>query len=391
MRKLWLIFSQATTIALAVLLIVSTLRPDLLPLRDNGGGVVTIRESGGKPTNVEAMRAASSYSVAARKAMPSVVNIFTSKEMKVPRHPFMDDPLFRRFFGDQLENEPQRASSLGSGVIVGSEGYVLTNHHVIEAADEIEVALNDGRQVKARQVGADPESDLAVLKVDLKNLPAVTFGRPEQVNVGDVVLAIGNPFGVGQTVTMGIVSGLGRSHLGINTFENFIQTDAAINPGNSGGALVDTQGNLIGVNTLIFSRTGGSMGIGFAIPVSLARQVMEQIIQTGSVTRGWIGVEVQDMTPELAESFKLTNIRGVLIAGVVRPGPADKAGVKPGDILLEVDGKSVPDSSAMLNVVAAIEPAKTATLKLMRNGNEFTVKLTVGKRPKPKPRQEEDQ
>jgi len=325
--------------------------------------------------------------------MPSVVNIFTSKEVKTPRHPFMDDPLFRRFFGDQLDNEPQRTSSLGSGVIVGSDGYILTNHHVVEAADEIEVALNDGRQVKARQVGADPESDLAVLKVDLKNLPAVTFGRPEQVNVGDVVLAIGNPFGVGQTVTMGIVSGLGRSHLGINTFENFIQTDAAINPGNSGGALVDTQGNLIGVNTLIvsFSRTGGSMGIGFAIPVSLARQVMEQIIQTGSVTRGWIGVEVQDMTPELAESFKLKNIKGVLIAGVVRPGPADKAGVKPGDILLEVDGKPVPDSSAMLNVVAAIEPAKTATLKLVRNGNEFTVKLTVGKRPKPKPRQEEEQ
>jgi serine protease DegQ len=391
MRKLWLIFSQATTVALAVLLIVSTLRPDLLPPRDNGGGIVTIRESGGKPANVEPARAASSYSVAARKAMPSVVNIFTSKEMKVPRHPFMDDPLFRRFFGDQLENEPQRASSLGSGVIVGSEGYVLTNHHVIEAADDIEVALNDGRQVKARQVGADPESDLAVLKVDLKNLPAITFARPEQVNVGDVVLAIGNPFGVGQTVTMGIVSGLGRSHLNINTFENFIQTDAAINPGNSGGALVDTQGNLIGINTLIFSRTGGSMGIGFAIPVSLARQVMEQIIQTGSVTRGWIGVEVQDVTPELAESFKLTNIKGVLIAGVVRPGPADKAGVKPGDILVEVDGKPVPDSSAMLNVVAAIEPAKTATLKLVRNGKEFTVKLTVGKRPKPKPRQEEEQ
>jgi len=391
MRKLWLIFSQATTVALAVLLIVSTLRPDLLPSRDNGGGIVTIRESGGKPATVETARAASSYSVAARKAMPSVVNIFTSKEMKVPRHPFMDDPLFRRFFGDQLENEPQRASSLGSGVIVGSEGYVLTNHHVIEAADDIEVALNDGRQVKARQVGADPESDLAVLKVDLKNLPAITFARPEQVNVGDVVLAIGNPFGVGQTVTMGIVSGLGRSHLNINTFENFIQTDAAINPGNSGGALVDTQGNLIGINTLIFSRTGGSMGIGFAIPVSLARQVMEQIIQTGSVTRGWIGVEVQDVTPELAESFKLKNIKGVLIAGVVRPGPADKAGVKPGDILLEVDGKPVPDSSAMLNVVAAIEPAKMATLKLVRNGNEFTVKLTVGKRPKPKPRQEEEQ
>jgi serine protease DegQ len=390
MRKLWLIFSQATTIALAALLIVSTLRPDLLPPRDNGG--LATGESGAKPASVEPMRGASSYSLAARKAMPSVVNIFTSKEIKTPRHPFMDDPLFRRFFGDQLDNEPQRTSSLGSGVIVGSDGYILTNHHVVEAADEIEVALNDGRQVKARQVGADPESDLAVLKADLKNLPAVTFGRPEQVSVGDVVLAIGNPFGVGQTVTMGIVSGLGRSHLGINTFENFIQTDAAINPGNSGGALVDTQGNLIGVNTLIVSsRTGGSMGIGFAIPVSLARQVMEQIIQTGSVTRGWIGVEVQDMTPELAESFKLKNIKGVLIAGVVRPGPADKAGVKPGDILLEVDGKPVPDSSAMLNVVAAIEPAKTATLKLVRNGNEFTVKLTVGKRPKPKPRQEEEQ
>ena len=390
MRKLWLIFSQATTIALAVLLIVSTLRPDLLPTRENGGAIVTIRETGGKPAVVEPTRATGSYSSAARKAMPSVVNIFTSKEMKVPRHPFMDDPLFRRFFGDQSDGEPQRASSLGSGVIVGADGFILTNHHVIEAADDIEVTLNDGRQVKARQVGADPESDLAVLKVDLKNLPSVTFARPEQVNVGDVVLAIGNPFGVGQTVTMGIVSALGRSHLGINTFENFIQTDAAINPGNSGGALVDIQGNLIGVNTVIYSRNGVSMGIGFAIPVSLARQVMEQIIQTGSVTRGWIGVEVQDITSELAESFKLSNTKGVLIAGVVRAGPADKAGVKPGDILLEVDGKPVPDSSAMLNVVAAAEPAKTATLKLLRNGNELTMKLTVGKRPKPKPRQEDE-
>jgi serine protease DegQ len=324
-------------------------------------------------------------------AMPSVVNIFTSKEVKLPHHPFMNDPLFRRFFGDQLDGETQRTSSLGSGVIVGAEGYILTNHHVIEAADEIEIALNDGRQAKAVIVGNDPESDLAVLKVELKNLPAVTFGRVDQVNVGDVVLAIGNPFGVGQTVTLGIVSALGRSHLGINTFENFIQTDAAINPGNSGGALVDANGNLIGVNTAIYSRSGGSMGIGFAIPVSLARQVMEEIIATGSVTRGWIGVEVQDITPDLAESFKLNNSKGVLIAGVVKAGPADRAGVKPGDILVEVEGKPVPDSSAMLNLVAAAQPGKVATLKVMRNGTSMAVKLTVGKRPKPRPRPEEEE
>jgi serine protease DegQ len=383
MRKLWLIFAQATTVTLAVLLVVSTLRPDLLPSRSaaNGGGVVTITESSTPRGSPQPTALTGSYSVAARKAMPSVVNIFTSKEVKVPRHPFMDDPLFRRFFGDQLDDETQRTSSLGSGVIVGAEGYILTNHHVIEAADEIEVALNDGRQAKAKVVGTDPESDLAVLKIELQNLPAVTFGRAEGVNVGDVALAIGNPFGVGQTVTMGIVSALGRTHLGINTFENFIQTDAAINPGNSGGALVDSSGNLIGINTAIYSRSGGSMGIGFAIPVSIARQVMEQIIQTGSVTRGWIGVEVQDITPELAESFKLGQTRGVLIANVVPNGPAKDAGVKPGDVLLEVQGKPVPDSSAMLNTVAETRPGEVATLTLLRNGEKVTVKITVGKRP----------
>jgi serine protease DegQ len=390
MRKLWLIFAQAVTVALALLLVVSTLRPDLLRLGGRGAGVVAITESprAQTPTATAAPLGALSYSPAVRRAMPSVVNIFTSKETKLRRHPFMDDPLFRRFFGDQFESEPQRTNSLGSGVIVGPDGYILTNHHVIEQADDIKVALNDGREAKAVVVGTDPESDLAVLKIELKNLPAVTLGRLEQVNVGDVVLAIGNPFGVGQTVTMGIVSALGRTHLGINTFENFIQTDAAINPGNSGGALVDSQGHLIGINTLIFSRTGGSMGIGFAIPVSLARQVMEQIIQTGSVTRGWIGVEVQDVTAELAESFKLPSTNGVLIAGVVRGGPAERAGVKPGDILLEVDGKPVPDSSTMLNVVAGAEPGKPAMLKLVRNGADLMVKLTVGKRPKPRPRSE---
>jgi len=393
MRKLWLLFAQVVTVALALLLVVQTMRPDLLPSKYRPGAI-TVRESEPatlvRPGEIGA-KPAFSYSIAAKRAMPSVVNIFTSKEVKLPRHPFMDDPLFRRFFGDQYDAETQRSSSLGSGVIVGTEGYILTNHHVVEAADEIEVAFNDGRQARARAVGTDPETDLAVLKVDLKSLPAITFGRLEQVNVGDVVLAIGNPFGVGQTVTMGIVSATGRSHLGINTFENFIQTDAAINPGNSGGALIDSGGNLVGINTAIYSRNGTSMGIGFAIPVSIARQVMDQIIATGSVTRGWIGVEVQDITAELAESFKLSNTHGVLIAGIVRGGPADRAGVKPGDILIEVDGKPILDSSAMLNLVAAALPGKAATLKIMRNGAPVTVKLTVGKRPKPRPRTEEEE
>ena len=258
--------------------------------------------------------------------MPAVVNIFTAKEVKATRQPFLNDPLFQRFFGRELnqQQEQRRASSLGSGVIVSSEGYVLTNHHVIESADEIEVLLSDGRRASAKVVGSDPETDLAVVKVDLKGLPSIVFGHPESARVGDVVLAIGNPFGVGQTVTMGIVSALGRSHLGINTFENFIQTDAAINPGNSGGALVDAQGNLLGVNTAIYSRSGGSLGIGFAIPANMAKSIMEQIIATGGVTRGSIGVEIQEITPELADSFKLPRNQGAIIAGVMKGGPADK-------------------------------------------------------------------
>jgi serine protease DegQ len=334
MRKLWLTFSQAVTISLAVLFVLATLRPDLVTLGNGRGGVVTIREAvdvAAEGNSVVSMRAA------ADKAMPAVVNIFTAKEVRVSRHPFMDDPLFRRFFGDQFEGGTRQSSSLGSGVIVGAEGYILTNHHVIEAADEIEVALADGRKAPARVVGTDPETDLAVLKADLRNLPSITFGNADSLSVGDVVLAIGNPFGVGQTVTMGIVSAKGRSHLGISTFENFIQTDAAINPGNSGGALVDASGNLVGINSAIYSRTGGSLGIGFAIPANLARQVMEQIVRSGSVTRGWIGVEVQDLTLELAESFRLKNTNGTLIAGVQRGGPAEKAGIRPGDILVAVE------------------------------------------------------
>jgi Do/DeqQ family serine protease len=316
------------------------------------------------------------------------VNIFSSKEVRTPRHPLLNDPIFRRFFGDQLPDEAQRASSLGSGVIVSSTGYVLTNHHVVEAADEIEVALPDGKKLLAKVVGNDPETDLAVLRVNAENLPAITFGSSDALRVGDVVLAIGNPFGVGQTVTAGIVSALGRTGLGINTFENFIQTDAAINPGNSGGALVDAGGNLVGINTAIFSRSGGSMGIGFAIPVSTAKMVLEQIVKNGAVTRGWIGVEVQEITPAAAESFKLGGTRGALIAGVLRGGPADKAGVKPGDVLFEIQGKPVPDPATMLNLVAALAPGDTARMKLKRKGGDVDASITIGRRPKPPQRPE---
>ncbi len=387
MRKFWLIFSQWVTISLAVLFVVATLRPNLVSLGFRSGGTITVREAA---HDDRAPGQLMSLGPAAKKAMPSVVNIFTSKEVKVPRHPFMDDPIFRRFFGDQLESDSQPSSSLGSGVIVGAEGYILTNHHVVEAADEIELALTDGRKAPAKVVGTDPETDLAVLKVELTGLPAVTFGNPEKLAVGDVVLAIGNPFGVGQTVTMGIVSALGRSHLGISTFENFIQTDAAINPGNSGGALVDGTGNLVGINSAIYSRSGGSLGIGFAIQADLARQVMDQIVRTGSVTRGWIGVEVQDLSAELAESFKLTDSRGTLIAGVLRGGPADRAGIKPGDILMAIESQPVVDSTSMLNLIAALEPGKSASLKIRRNRTEMSVQVKVGKRPRPNRRGEAD-
>ena len=381
MHKFWLVFAQTATICLAVLFVVSTLRPDLLTWNLRGN-VVTVKE----PQPETPVRAAASFRDAARQAMPAVVNIFTSQEVKRPRHPFMDDPLFRYFFGDQNDPGPQRREALGSGVIVSEDGYILTNHHVIESVDQIEIALSDARKVRARVVGADPETDLAVLKIELEKLPSITFARPEQLRVGDIVLAIGNPFGVGQTVTLGIVSGLGRSHLGITTFENFIQTDAAINPGNSGGALVDASGNLVGINTAIYSQTGGSMGIGYAIPVSIARQVMEQIVEQGSVTRGWIGVGVQDITAELAQSFKLNAARGVLITQVERGSPADKAGMKPGDILLAVNGRPLADTTTMLNLIASLPPGQQVAIRLTRNQAETDLTVTIGRRPRPQQR-----
>jgi serine protease DegQ len=378
MRNVWLIFAQAATVAVGVLFVVTTLKPEWLGRSASGPQVVELRQA----TSSAALPGrATSYNDAVRKAVPAVVNIFTSKEIKSQRHPFLDDPLFRHFFGDRLEEEPQRAASLGSGVIVSPKGYILTNHHVVEAADEIEVALVDGKKFKARAVGSDPETDIAVLQLEGGPVPAITFGDADSLRVGDVVLAIGNPFGVGQTVTMGIVSALGRSQLGINTFENFIQTDAAINPGNSGGALVDTAGNLVGINTAIFSRSGGSLGIGFAIPASSAKQVMEQIIETGSVTRGWIGVEAQEITPEVADSYRLSSTNGVLIAGVLRGGPAEKAGLKPGDILVEIEGRSVKDPNSMLNLVAALVPGKPASIRFRRDNKDIEVQVAVGKRP----------
>ena len=384
MRRLWLVFAQSATATLAAVFVISLIKPDLLPLRNR---VVAITEAPAA-SNMTLTRLVGSpaigtgYSEAAKKAIPSVVNIFTSKEVRVPSHPVLNDPIFRRYFGDQLDGGSQQQRSLGSGVIVSQQGYILTNHHVVEDADEIQVALADGRTAKARIVGADPDTDLAVLKIDLHNLPAVTFGQSDQLRVGDVVLAIGDPFGVGQTVTMGIVSALGRSRLGINQFENFIQTDAAINPGNSGGALVDISGNLVGINSAIFSQTGGSQGIGFSIPVSLARNVMEQLIRSGAVTRGWIGVEVRDLTPELADSFRLEAKRGALIAGILRNSPADRAQVKPGDVLVGINGRPVSDSVAMLNLIAELAPGREATLDVVRERQQLALKVTVGKRPR---------
>jgi serine protease DegQ len=392
MRRLWLIFAQTVTVSLAVLFVVSTLKPEWLGKSPgSGASIVALQESAfaGREPGI----AATSYREAAKKALPAVVHIFTSQQVKAPRHPLLEDPIFRHFFGDRPEgdlpnspNSPQRNSGLGSGVIVSPTGYILTNYHVVEGADQIEVALNDGRNLKARVVGSDPESDLAVLLVkgekgEALKLPAITLGQMDNVGVGDVALAIGNPFGVGQTVTMGIVSALGRSHLGINTFENFIQTDAAINPGNSGGALIDSQGNLIGINTAIYSRSGGSLGIGFAIPVSTAKSVMEQIIQTGTVTRGWIGVEAQEITAELADSFGLPDTEGALIAGVLRGSPADTGGIKPGDILLAVNGKSVKDPQVMLDLIADQKPGDSVSFKLRREKALFDAKVKIGKRP----------
>jgi serine protease DegQ len=387
MRRTWLIFSQAVTVALALLFVVATLKPEW------------VKRVAPAPTQVTAPVAApvvqpvvttatanpvTSYAAAARRATPSVVSITASKAPS--RGVNSNDPWFQFFFGDRARQMPQESQvGLGSGVIVAPNGYLLTNNHVIEGADDIEVMLTDGRQAKARLVGTDPDSDLAVLKIELDRLPAIGIGGVEQVQVGDVVLAIGNPFGVGQTVTSGIISALGRNQLGINTFENFIQTDAAINPGNSGGALVDMAGNLLGINTAIYSRTGGSLGIGFAIPVNTAIQVMEGLIRDGQVVRGWIGVEPRDLTPEIAQTLNLPIKQGVLITGVLYSGPASAAGMRPGDVVVKIAGAPVANTSQLLNAVAALKPQATAVVSVLRGDATLDLDVTVAQRPKAKP------
>jgi serine protease DegQ len=376
MKRLWLLFSQSVTVLLAAYFVVGVMKPEWLNKRPTLSGAVSVIEA---PSGGSGPVAAGSFSPAAKRASPAVVSINTSKAAE--RHPRSGDPWFRFFFGDQ-GNQPQEG--LGSGVIVSPSGYILTNNHVVEGADEIEVILNDSRRTKAKVIGTDPDTDLAILKIELDKLPVIVLGNSDALAVGDHVLAIGNPFGVGQTVTGGIVSALGRNQLGINTFENFIQTDAAINPGNSGGALVDVNGHLMGINTAIYSRSGGSMGIGFAVPVSTAKMVLDSIVRDGQVSRGWIGVEPNDLSPELAETFGVKAASGVIITGVLQNGPAAQAGIRPGDVITAVAGKTVASVSELLSHVAALKPGVPARFSLLRREEKVAIDVTPGLRPRPR-------
>ncbi len=373
---------QVLTVGLAAFIVLVFLKPELI---DRGGTVVEILQEAKPVASTPSIPSNGpvSYASAVEKTATSVVNIYTAKIVTERPNPLQDDPFFKRFFGDNSTAPRKRLeTSLGSGVIVSSQGYILTNNHVIQGADEIRIILANGETPSAKVVGTDPDTDLAVLKINYTKLPAITIGQSDALRVGDVVLAIGNPFGVGQTVTMGIVSATGRNQLGINTFENFIQTDAAINPGNSGGALINANGKLVGINTAIFSRSGGSQGIGFAIPASLARDVMQEIIEHGRVRRGWLGIEAQDLTPQLAESLGFDSTDGVLVAGVLKDGPADKAQIKPGDIVVTIDFKPVSNSRDSLNQIAGMEPETTITLGLIRQGKKLEIKAMVSERPK---------
>lgn len=373
MRRLWLLFAQTITVCLALWFIVATLKPDWLDL-NRKALTPDLKASS------EVIPAQSSYREAVTRAMPAVVNIYTTKEVRQPQSPLLDDPFLRRFFGERF-GDTEKQMSLGSGVVVSHDGYIMTNNHVVETADQIEVAFEDGRKASAKLVGTDPDTDLAVIKIDMPNLPAIAFADVDKAKVGDVVLAIGNPFGVGQTVTMGIISALGRSQLGINIYENFIQTDAAINPGNSGGALIDTSGNLLGINSAIYSRSGGSLGIGFAIPVSTVKMVMDSIIAKGQVVRGWIGVEPRDITPELADNLGLPKKDGVIIAAVLKNGPADKSGIRPGDILISIAGKPITNMAEMFNLIAQLQPGTQTDMIVFRDNKEVKLNVGVGKRP----------
>lgn len=385
MKRTWLLFSQTVTILVAAYFVVATLQPQWLNKRATVRGLSVIEAPANtQPRATGSTRSVSNFAQAAKIASAAVVSINTSKA--AVKNPQMNDPWFRFFFGDQNSGESQ--AGLGSGVIMSSSGYILTNNHVVEGADEIEVVLNDTRKTRAKVIGTDPDTDLAILKIELDKLPVIVLGNSDELQVGEPVLAIGNPFGVGQTVTGGIVSALGRNQLGINTFENFIQTDAAINPGNSGGALVDVNGNLLGINTAIYSRSGGSMGIGFAIPVSTAKQVLEGIVTEGQVTRGWIGVEPQELNAELIDAFKLkpeaAKAGGVIITGVLQNGPAAQGGIRPGDVIMAVDGNPVRNVSQLLTAVAALKPGKPAPLKVLRGDGPVDISVTPAQRQRPR-------
>ncbi len=375
MKRLWLLFAQTATVLLAGYFVVATLKPEWLGRPIQGFAAVGFLEA---PTASPGSVPTGSFRLAAQKASSAVVSINTSKATR--RTPHGNDPWFRFFFGEQ-GGEAQ--AGLGSGVIVSASGLVLTNNHVVEGADEIEVILNDSRRAVAKVIGTDPDTDLAVLKIELDKLPVIVLGNSDALQVGDQVLAIGNPFGVGQTVTGGIVSALGRNQLGINTFENFIQTDAAINPGNSGGALVDISGHLMGINTAIYSRSGGSMGIGFAVPVSTARLVMDGLVRDGQVTRGWIGVEPNELSNELAETFGVKARQGVIITGVLQSGPAAQAGIRPGDVITAVAGKNVGNVSELLSRVAGLKPGLPSKFSLQRHDDKMEMDVTPGVRPRP--------
>ncbi len=391
MRRLWLIFSQAVTVALALLFVVVTLKPDWLPGSAQPlarPDIVSIIEAASPTPTLAASAPAgaglvvASYAAAAQAAAPAVVSISSSRPAQ--RHPHADDPWFRYFFG-QGNGRGTPVVGQGSGVIVSAQGHVLTNHHVIAGASEIEVLLLDGRRTEARVVGTDPETDLAVLKIDLPRLPSIVLATSDSARVGDVVLAIGNPFGLDHTVTSGIVSALNRTGLADSAFANFMQTDAAINPGNSGGALVDVQGRLVGINTAIYADRpgGGNQGIGFAIPVGLAREVMAALIEQGEVSRGWVGVEPRDFTPELAESLGMRSAQGALISGVLQGGPAAQGGLRPGDVVLRVAERPTPDARQLRNAVAALAPGSRARFDVQRKDQAVSVDVTIGKRPPP--------
>jgi serine protease DegQ len=384
MRKLWLVFAQAVTATLAVIFVVSLVKPEWMTWRRQ---VVEVRESSAPVTPPLAAIAlpgprSLSFSEAAQKAIPSVVNISATRQVK-RKNPLLDDPSFQRFFGERFSLPPETQMSLGSGVIVSGDGYILTNDHVVDGVSDIQVTLHDGRVLVGKTVGSDPDTDLAVVRVAAPGLTPITFGHSEQARIGDVVLAIGDPFSVGQTVTMGIVSAVGRE-ISANPFGSFIQTDAAINPGNSGGALVDANGNLIGINTLIFTRSGGYQGIGFAIPEGLAKRVMEQIIETGTVTRGWFGVEVTDISAELAETLGLKGTRGAIVGAIEHGSPAEKSGMKLGDVIVAVAGRQVIDTTSTLNAIADTAPGKSVPVRVLRHNTEMQLDVMVGKR-KPRP------